>query len=84
VQRDVDLLLSICAVRERLVRRARHDPGPSTSGHPLTGEVRARYGRAEFCRRHDLDPARPLVTYYPEAVTRSSFAILPPMLDAAL
>ncbi|MGB2589467.1 MAG: lipid-A-disaccharide synthase [Candidatus Acidiferrum sp.] len=34
-------------------------------GHPLVGAVHATQSREEFCRRHNLDPARPLVTILP-------------------
>jgi hypothetical protein len=27
-------------------------------GHPLSGEVKAQFGREEFCRRNDLDPSQ--------------------------
>src|SRR5438876_4147632 len=53
-------------------------------GHPLVGEVNARYGRSEFCRRHDLDPSRPIVALLPGSRHKELIRILPPMLDAAL
>lgn len=82
VQRDVDLLLSILPF-EKDWYAARGMTQVEYVGHPLTGEVRARYDRAEFCRRHDLDPARPLVTLLPGSRHKELVRILPPMLDAA-
>jgi lipid-A-disaccharide synthase len=51
-------------------------------GHPLSGEVKARYGRDEFCRRNDLDPSRPIVSFLPGSRHKELHRILPPMLDA--
>jgi lipid-A-disaccharide synthase len=51
-------------------------------GHPLSGEVNARYGRAEFCRLNDLDPSRPIVSFLPGSRIKELQRILPPMLDA--
>jgi len=82
VQRDVDLLLSILPF-EKDWYAARGMTQVEYVGHPLTGEVRARYDRAEFCRRHDLDPARPLVSLLPGSRHKELVRILPPMLDAA-
>src|SRR5262249_41727547 len=52
-------------------------------GHPLTGEVRAYYDRAEFCRQNDLDPSQPVVALLPGSRHKELLRILPPMLDAA-
>lgn len=51
-------------------------------GHPLSGEVKARFGREEFCRRNDLDTARPIVSFLPGSRQKEVERILPPMLDA--
>ena len=51
-------------------------------GHPLSGEVKAGYGREEFCRRNDLDPARPIVSFLPGSRTKELQRILPPMTEA--
>jgi lipid-A-disaccharide synthase len=82
VARDVDLLLSILPF-EKDWYAARGVKQVEYVGHPLSGEVRARYDRAEFCRRHDLDAARPLVSFLPGSRHKELVRILPPMLDAA-
>ncbi len=82
VQRDVDLLLSILPF-EKDWYAARGMTRVEYVGHPLTGEVRARYDRGEFCRRHDLNPALPLVTLLPGSRHKEIVRILPPMLEAA-
>jgi len=82
VQRDVDLLLSILPF-EKDWYAARGMTNVEYVGHPLTGEVRARYDRAEFCRRNDFDPSRPLVALLPGSRHKELVRILPPMLEAA-
>jgi lipid-A-disaccharide synthase len=82
VERDVDLLLSILPF-EKEWYAARGMNQVEYVGHPLTGEVRARYDRAEFCRRNNFDPLRPLVALLPGSRHKELVRILPPMLDAA-
>src|SRR6266853_3330663 len=82
VERDVDLLLSILPF-EKEWYAARGMKQVEYVGHPLTGQVRARYDRAEFCRRNDFDPSRPLVALLPGSRHKELVRILPPMLDAA-
>ena len=81
ISRDVDLLLSILPF-EKDWYAARGITNVEYVGHPLTGEVRAQYDRDEFCRRHDLDPARPIVALLPGSRHKELIRILPPMLDA--
>ena len=52
-------------------------------GHPLAGEVKARYGREEFCKLHELDPSKPIISLLPGSRHKEVERILPPMLDAA-
>ena len=82
VQRDVDLLLSILPF-EKEWYAARGMTKVEYVGHPLTGEVRASYGREEFCRRNKLDRSRPIVALLPGSRHKELVRILPPMLDAA-
>src|SRR5256886_14078642 len=83
IERDVDLLLSILPF-EKDWYAARGITNVEYVGHPLTGEVRAQYDRDEFCRRHDLDPSRPIVALLPGSRHKELIRILPPMLAAAL
>jgi lipid-A-disaccharide synthase len=83
VRRDVDLLLSILPF-EKEWYAARGMTPVEYVGHPLTGEVRARYGREEFCHRNQLDRSRPIVALLPGSRHKELVRILPPMLDAAL
>jgi lipid-A-disaccharide synthase len=82
IARDVDLLLSILPFEKEwyAVRGMTH---VEFVGHPLAGNVRATSDRAEFCRRHDLDPAKPIISLLPGSRHKELARILPPMLDAA-
>ena len=82
IRRDVDLLLGILPFEpswynERGVMHVEF------VGHPLTGEVHPRYGRAEFCSLNQLDETRPLVALLPGSRLKELERILPPMLEAA-
>ncbi|HEX7332379.1 MAG TPA: lipid-A-disaccharide synthase [Pyrinomonadaceae bacterium] len=81
IERDVDLLLSILPFEVDWYK-AQNVGHVEFVGHPLSGEVKARYGREEFCRRNDLDPSRPIVSFLPGSRIKELQRILPPMLDA--
>jgi lipid-A-disaccharide synthase len=81
IQRDVDLMLSILPF-EADWYKARGVDHVEYVGHPLAGEVKALYDREEFCRRNDLDPARPIVSFLPGSRQKELERILPPMLEA--
>src|SRR5689334_22915788 len=81
IKRDVDLLLSILPFEVEWYK-AREVEHVEFVGHPLAGEVKARFGREEFCRRHDLDPSRPIVSFLPGSRHKELERILPPMLAA--
>ncbi|HVF88393.1 MAG TPA: lipid-A-disaccharide synthase, partial [Pyrinomonadaceae bacterium] len=82
IRRDVDLLLAILPFEPEWYKK-RGITHVEFVGHPLTGEVRPRYGRAEFCVRHNLDPSRPLIALLPGSRRKELQRILPPMIDAA-
>jgi len=82
VRRDVDLLLTILPF-EKDWYAARGYAGAEFVGHPLAGQVVAREGRAEFCARHGLDPARPVVSLLPGSRRKEFERTLPVMLAAA-
>ena len=83
VRRDVNLLLSILPF-EKDWYAARGMTQVEYVGHPLAGEARANCDREEFCRRHNLDPSRPIVALLPGSRHKEVIRILPPMLDAAI
>lgn len=51
-------------------------------GHPLSSAPGVRGSREEFCRRHGLDPALPLVALLPGSRQGEAGRNLPPALDA--
>src|SRR3954447_118918 len=81
IKRDVDLLLSILPFEIDWYKGHNVDHVEFV-GHPLSGEVKALYGREEFCRRNDLDPSRPIVSFLPGSRIKELQRILPPMIDA--
>src|ERR1043166_6392931 len=81
IQRDVDLLLSILPF-EKDWYAARGITNVEYVGHPLTGEVRAEFDRAEFCWRNNSDPSQPIIALLPGSRHKEVVRILPPMLDA--
>lgn len=83
IRRDVDLMLTILPFEPDWYK-ARGFKSVQFTGHPLAGEVRARYGREEFCARHALDAKRPIVALLPGSRRKELERILPPLLDAAL
>lgn len=82
IRRDVDLLLTILPF-EKDWYDARGFHQVEYVGHPLAGEVRAAYGREEFCSRNHLDSSRPLIALLPGSRLKEFQRILPHMLDAA-
>jgi lipid-A-disaccharide synthase len=82
IQRDVDLLLAILPFEPQWYAE-RGATNVEFVGHPLAGEVHARYDREGFCRFNDLDPARPIISLLPGSRRKELHRILPPMLDAA-
>lgn len=82
VAKHVELLLSILPFEKAWYSR-RGIKHVEFVGHPLAGEVKAEFGREEFCRRNNLDPARPIISLLAGSRLKELQRILPPMLDAA-
>ena len=82
IRRDVDLLLAILPFEKHWYAK-RGVTHVEYVGHPMAGEVKSTYSRDEFCRRHNLDPAKPIVSLLPGSRRKELQRILPPMLQAA-
>jgi lipid-A-disaccharide synthase len=82
IRRDVDLLLSILPFEKDWYAERGIDHVEFV-GHPLAGEVHARYDRAEFCRQTKLDSRLPIISLLPGSRRKEVERILPPMLEAA-
>lgn len=52
-------------------------------GNPLAGEVIAKYGRKEFCRKNNLDTSLPLIALLPGSRHKELTRILPVLLETA-
>ena len=52
-------------------------------GHPLTESVKATLNKEEFCRRHGLDSAKPILGLLPGSRESEIERLLPVMRDAA-
>jgi len=81
IRRDVDLLLTILPFESgwyvsRGVRQVEF------VGHPLVGQVSAKFDREEFCRRYDFSTSQPIISFLPGSRHKELQRILPPMLDA--
>ena len=50
-------------------------------GHPLQGSLRVTEDRQAFCRRHGLDPDRPILAFLPGSRHSELRSILPPLLE---
>jgi lipid-A-disaccharide synthase len=82
IERNVDLLLSILPFEKDWYADRGIDQVEYV-GHPLAGEVRARYDRAEFCRQMKLDSKLPIISLLPGSRRKEVERILPQMLEAA-
>ena len=82
IGRDVDLLLSILPF-EKEWYEDRGIEHVEFVGHPLVGQVSARYDRDEFCRQTKLDSRLPIISLLPGSRHKEVERILPPMLEAA-
>ena len=82
IRRDIDLLLAILPFEPEWYS-GRRVSQVEFVGHPLAGQVQPRYGRDEFCRAHDLDCERPIISLLPGSRLQELQRILPPMLAAA-
>ena len=81
IKRDIDLMLSILPFEAEWFKSRGVDQVEFV-GHPLAGEVKARFGREEFCRQYDLIPEQPIVSFLPGSRRKELQRILPPMLAA--
>ena len=81
VKRDVDLLLTILPFESNWYL-SRGVNQVEFVGHPLVGEVSAKFDREEFCRRYELNSSKPVISFLPGSRHKELQRILPPMLDA--
>jgi len=82
IEKSVDLLLTILPF-ERDWYRKRNVAHVRYVGNPLAKEVFSRLSKKEFCAKHNLDAAKPIVALLPGSRQKEIIRILPPMLETA-
>ena len=65
------------------VHRSLGGPPCSYVGHPLIDTVRATKSKNEFCRAHNLDPAKPILALLPGSRKKEIRYILPTLCEVA-
>jgi lipid-A-disaccharide synthase len=81
IKRDVERMLVILPFERDYYERAGVEV--DYVGHPLLDSVRVTATREEFCAKHQLDPARPVIALLPGSRRKEVSHILPPMAEAA-
>ncbi len=82
VKKYVDLMLTILPF-EKDWYAANGLENVEYVGSPLAREVHSHVGKGEFCRKHELDPNRPILALLPGSRLTEIVRILPVMLAAA-
>jgi lipid-A-disaccharide synthase len=77
----VNKMLVIFPFEEEIYRQAGVDV--EFVGHPLMDTVRATRSKDEFCRKHNLDPRKPIVALLPGSRRKEVRYILPTLCAAA-
>jgi lipid-A-disaccharide synthase len=52
-------------------------------GSPLAREIHPSVSKEDFCKKHDIEPDRPLVALLPGSRHKEIVRVLPPMLESA-
>lgn len=81
MRRVIDRLLCIFPFEEAFFRE--HGVPVTYIGHPLATRIRPALTRAEFFRKHNLDPHRPLVAVLPGSRRGEALRHLPELMRAA-
>jgi lipid-A-disaccharide synthase len=79
--RDIDHALVIFPFEEKLL--SSYGIETTFVGHPLVDEMEPVIDKVEFCKKHRLDPAYPIIALLPGSRDGEIKRILPIMLDVA-
>lgn len=82
IRKHVDLLLAILPFEKEWYAKIGIDHVEYV-GNPLTGEIKAKTTKADFCARYALDPEKPIVALLPGSRHKELVRILPPLLKTA-
>lgn len=83
IKRDVDLLLTILPFEENWYR-GRGFEKVKYVGNPLANEVKSSLTREQFCTKHKLNSARPIITLLPGSRHKEIVRILPVLFETAV
>lgn len=83
IKRDVDLLLTILPFEKDWYEK-RGFSKVEYVGSPLAREIKAHQTKDEFCKKHDLDSSKPLVSLLPGSRHKEITRIFPPLLETAV
>jgi lipid-A-disaccharide synthase len=82
IEKYVDLMLTILPFeQEWYARRGIHHV--EYVGSPVAREVHADISKEVFCRKHGIDPAKPIISLLAGSRHKEIVRILPPMLETA-
>ncbi len=82
VKKYIDLMLTVLPFEKNWYARNGVE-NVEYVGSPLAREVHSDVGKDEFCRKHDLDPTKPIIALLPGSRHKEIVRILPVMLAAA-
>ncbi len=80
IKRDVDLLLAILPFEKNWYQK-RGFSKVEYVGSPLAREIRAHQTKDEFCKKHDLDFSKPIISLLPGSRHKEIVRIFPPMIE---
>ncbi len=83
VRRHVDLMLTILPFEQEWYARQGVD-NVEYVGSPLAFEVHPSVSKAEFCLRHGIDPAKPIISLLPGSRSKEISRIFPVLLETAV
>lgn len=83
IKRDVDLLLTILPFEKDWYEK-RGFSKIEYVGSPLAREIKAHQTKEEFCKKHELDFAKPIVSLLPGSRHKEIVRIFPSLLETAV
>jgi lipid-A-disaccharide synthase len=82
IRKYVDLLLTILPFEKDWYQK-QSVAHVEFVGNPLAGEVKSNLTKEEFCRKHNLDSAKPIIALLPGSRHKEIARILPVLLETA-
>ena len=83
IRKYVDLMITILPFEKEWYEK-RGIKHVEYVGSPLAMEVHASRSREEFCRDHEIEPARPIISLLPGSRHKEIVRILPVMIESAV